>query len=239
MIVLIIAMAVSFIPSVLLYLFLSRLHGDDKEYKNACWKSFIAGVLCSFGVILLAFLLNMLWLFICPKNQPLLNDFIHTFILAAFAEELVKQLTAYRQIKKNRISVSWLDCIAFTGCVGIGFEIIEAFVYFFNTNVMQILVRGITLMHGAYALLMGYFIGKLIHTGNKFYMFIAFFLPFILHGAYDFSLADSFQAINDNFVFIPFILVFITVYVLIHYILFIRKVRNDDKYTNPLKSLNI
>ena len=70
-------------------------------------------------------------------------------------------------------------------------------------------------------------------------MAFAFLLPFLLHGAYDFSLSDEFQAINDNFVFIPFILVGITLFVLFRMIRMIRNIRNDDKYINPLKSMNI
>ena len=59
-------------------------------------------------------------------------------------------------------------------------------------------------------------------------------MPFLLHGLYDFSLADEFQAINDNLVFIPFISVIIELIILIRGILLIRKVRHVTEYTEPL-----
>ncbi len=48
------------------------------------------------------------------------------------------------------------------------------------------------------------------------------------------DLADEFQAINDNFVFIPFILVFIELFVLIKGILLIRKRKTGNRIYRAL-----
>ena len=111
---------------------------------------------------------------------------------------------------------------------------IETVVYLFESNAIQILVRGFTMGHPSYGMLMGYYNGNALHTGNKTFRFCAFGLPFLLHGLYDFSLADEFQAINDNFVFVPFLVVIIELAVLIRFLFQIRKEKRGTEYTIAL-----
>ena len=235
MIIAIISLVVSFIPAVLLYKYLLNLRKDDSAYRLNCRKLLIRGLLCSVAVAVLALAVNIIWnISGLGKSSPLLKAAFKTFIIAAFNEELVKYLTANKMIKENTDTVSWLDCIAFAAIVGIGYQLVETVVYLLESNPIQILVRGFTMGHPAYGILMGFFMGKALYTGKKSYRITAFGLPFLLHGMYDFSLADEFQAINDNFVFIPFIMVIIELFILIRGILLIRKERRGTKYTVPL-----
>lgn len=231
----IIALIVSFIPCTILFFYLRGLRKEENYQKN-CGKMLLKGVLCSLGVALLDLVVNILWALTgLDKVSPLLNAAFHDFIIAAAVEEFVKYMTADRMIKKNSADISWLEVIAFAGITAIGFELIESVVYFFNTNIMQILVRGFTMMHASYGMLMGYFIGKAKKTGNKINLFWAFFLPFLLHGCYDFSLADEFQALNDNLVFVPFIMVAITLVVFFRMLKVIKNGKNDAEYTGRLE----
>ena len=235
MMIAILCLFVSFIPAVLLYLYLRNLRRDDSEYRLNCRHLLIRGILCSIAVALLALAVNIAWSMSgLGKGPPLLKAAFKAFIIAAFIEELIKYLASNKMIKKNIDTVSWLDCIAFTAIIGIGFQLIETVVYMLESNPIQILVRGFTMGHPAYGILMGFFIGKALRSGKKPYRLAAYVLPFILHGMYDFSLADAFQAINDNFVFIPFIIVFIELFILIRGILLIRKERYGTEYTEPL-----
>ena len=61
-------------------------------------------------------------------------------------------------------------------------------------------------------------------------------MPVLLHGLYDFSLNDELQALNDNLVFLPFIIIFITMGMGIWFILKIRTIRRtqDEEYLAPL-----
>ena len=239
MILTILCLIISFIPAILLYCYLRNLRRDDPEYHSNCRRLLIRGILCSIGVALLALAANIVWsLSGLGQNRPLLKAAFQAFILAALIEELVKYLTANKVIKKNSDRVSRLDCIAYTAIVGIGFQLIETVVYLLESNVGQILVRGFTMGHPSYGMLMGFFIGKALYTGRKSCRIAAFAWPFFLHGLYDFSLAEEFQALNDNLVFVPFIVIIIELAVLIRLLFLIKKERHGTKYTNPVAQVS-
>ena len=228
----ILCLLVSFIPSVLLYFYLRNLRRDDSGYRMNCRQLLIRGILCSVAVAFLALAFNIVWNITgLGQSSPLLKKAFSAFILAAFVEELVKYLTATRVIRKNHDTVSWLDCIAFVAIVGIGFQVIETVVYMLESNPGQILVRGFTMGHPSYGMLMGFFIGKALYTGKRSYRIAACGLPFLLHGLYDFSLADELMEINDNFVFLPFLVVIVELIILVRFLLLIRKERHGTKYT--------
>ena len=72
----------------------------------------------------------------------------------------MKYLLARKTIRKNHSRVSFLDLMSYTAISAIGFELMEAVIYFFSTNIPQILVRGITNMHAAFGLTMGFILAK-------------------------------------------------------------------------------
>ena len=236
MIVALLSLLVSYIPCVLLFVYLRNLRKEDTDYRKNCTRLLRNGILCAFAVILLAFAVNLAWkLTGFAKSSPLLKVAFEEFIMAALIEEFVKYKTAGKVIKKNKNGITWLDCIAFTAIVGIGFQVIESIVYVFETNVIQILVRGFTMGHPAYGMLMGYFTGKALYTKKRSYNALAFGLPFLIHGMYDFSLADEFQALNDNLVFVPFIIIFIELTILIRMLFLIKKERRLEKFTTAIQ----
>ena len=235
MILSLLGLVISCIPSIFLYVYLRNLRKDDPGYLSECRCLLRNGILCSFGVAALALAVNIIWSISGPgRDMPLFRAAFKAFILAALTEELVKYLTADKVIKKNAGSVSWLDCIAYSAVVGIGFQLIETVVYMLESNVGQILIRGFTMGHPAYGMLMGYYTGKALYTGKRSFRVFAFVCPFLIHGLYDFSLAEEFQALNDNLVFVPFIMVLIEMIVLIRILLLIRKERNGTKYTDRI-----
>ena len=85
---------------------------------------------------------------------------------------------------------------------------------------------------------MGYFIGKASYTGKRSYKNTAFILPLLLHGMYDFSLAEEFPALNDNLVFVPFIMVIIEIVILFRILFLIKKERHGTKYTQPFYAVS-
>ena len=231
----ILGVIVSYIPAVILYFYLRNLRREDAGYRSSCRRLLVRGILCSLAVALLALVVNILWgISGVGQDMPLLKAAIRTFVLAACIEELVKFHVTDKRIRKDRESVSWLSCIAYGAIVGIGFQMIETVVYLLESNVIQILVRGFTMGHPSYGMLMGYFLGKALYTGKRCDRALAFVLPFTLHGLYDFSLADEFQALNDNLVFVPFILIFIELFVLIRFLFLIKKEKKGTKYTKIL-----
>ena len=55
-----------------------------------------------------------------------------------------------------------------------------------------------------------------------------------MHGMYDFSLSETFTAINDNLVIIPLALAALDIVLVILLIRFVIKGKNQEKYTDPL-----
>ena len=232
--ILIIGLIISLVPSLLLYFYLRNLRKDDPEYRKNCRNLLVRGLLCCVGVFFLDLALTILWNVTgIGKDIPILKEIIRCFLIFAFAEEFVKFLNANKIIKKDYDKVSWLDYVAYIAIVAIGFQIIETFVYLIESNAVQIIVKGLTMGHPSYGLVMGYHFGKARYTGKKSDGILGFFICFFLHGLYDLSLSDEFLALNDNLVFVPFILIGFDLFFLIKYILFVRKNRNDEKYTKP------
>ena len=234
MILALIGLIVSYIPALLLFRYLRNLH-EDEEYHKDCGRLLVNGILCSIGVAFLDLLITIAWNALgLAKDMPLVKEMFDAFVIAALVEETVKHMTAGKMVKKNYDKVSWLDCIAYFGIVGIGFQMIETIVYMIESNIGQILVKGFTMGHPAYGMLMGYFVGKRHKTGQKSHEVFGFLLLVFLHGLYDFSLCDEFTAINDNLVVVPFILVAIDLFILIRMLFLIKKERKGTEYTEAL-----
>ena len=232
------ALLVSYIPSIAIYFFLRNIRKEE-EYRRTCRKLLFGGLPVTAGVVLFSLTCTLLWAMSgLSEVHPLLSEAFRTFILASLSEETMKYLRASKTVKKEKASVSWLDEICWFGIVGIGFNLLESFVYMLTTNVIEILVRGITGLHTAYALYMGYNMGKYHRTNEKKYWYRGFFVPVLLHGLYDFSLSDDLMAINDNFVFLPFIVIAVSLYILIRMLLLVKKARTDTEYTEPLFDLS-
>ena len=225
----IIALIVSFIPPVSLYFWLRGLKKEDAAYKKNCRKLLLGGVLCTGLVVLFSLTMTILWNVAgFDRFGALAKAAFSDFILAALSEELMKFHIAKKTIRNGINEVSYSDCVAFVAIVGIGFGLADAIVYFFTTNWIQILVRGLTFMHASFGMLMGHFIAKNLKTGKRSYMAAAIILPWLLHGMYDFSLAEEFIALNDNLVFVPFIMIIITFIVGFRSILKIRRAKKND-----------
>ncbi len=214
----------SFIPALILYLYLSK-RKDDPQYKKYCGTMFLAGVLSSFGVIGLDLLLTIaLKLLKLNEIHPLLSAALKCFLVNAFAEEYMKYHFTRKRIRKHQIRYSFLDLMTYFCITALGFEILESIVYAFMTNPMQIIVRGLTCLHGCYGLTMGYFMAKKELTGEKKYGLYGLLIPMLLHGFYNFFLSEAIPEPYDMLV-----LVFLFAAIIIGVRLLIRMRKNKDK----------
>lgn len=182
----------SFIPVILIFIYLINIFKEDKNYKKRCLLIFGGGALACGIVIVSALPLNILWgLLKLNEVSPLINDAFHAFILAAVLEEFAKWMIIRRGIKKYQSEATLLIFLAFGGCVSIGFDILESIVYGLDTSIVEIIVRGLCIPHVAFGFIMAFFMYKTYKTNNKSYMILGFLIPIILHGIYDFSLSKS------------------------------------------------
>lgn len=122
--------------------------------------------------------------------------------------------------------------MAYTAISAIGFELIEAFIYLFSTNVPQVLMRGVTSMHPAFGLVMGYIVAKGIKKNGKLSLMPAVLITTLFHGAYDFCLSPI--VIDTDWAVLALALAIICLVINIYNFFFMTKARKKAYYTEPL-----
>ena len=230
MLIPILILLASFVPSVLMFFFL-RKNRDDDTYRKTCGRLLWKGVFCAAGVALACAVLQIGWnLTGIGKTYPLVNRLFNAFVLAAGVEESVKFLTARGEIKKAP-ALSRLDVISFFAITAMGFGLIEDVVYALETNMGQILVRGVLMAHVSYGLLMGLLFSKGMEKSRRGLKVLGLLIPVIFHGLYNFSLDEG---LPEVFGFIAVSIAAASAVFLIVMIFFIRKKRKDPAFTEPI-----
>ena len=234
--ILVLVFLISLLPYIFIYLFLKNRKKEDKEYQTLCKNALKLGLLQCVGFVVLTS--GCLYIIHIILKLVGINVFIrniyYNYIVLALSEEMVKYSMLKKLFKNNNYNYTWLDIISLMTIVGIGFGLSESLVYAFSTNAGMMLVRGISAMHCSYGLLMGYILGKGKYTSNKSYTFLAIFIPFILHGTYDWCLSVTMKNINENIVYISFVLALVSIIINIVMIAFINKQKSIQKYNTAL-----
>lgn len=131
------------------------------------------------------------------------------FIVASFTEELFKYLAFMLVVWRNRNFNELFDGILYATYISLGFAAVENIFYVLESGMGTGILRALTAVpaHALFGVAMGFYFGlaKFNEGKQAYYMFLAMFVPFILHGLYDFFLMSE----NDFLLltFIPFILV--------------------------------
>lgn len=232
----------SIIPSVLIIVFLMKRRKDDELYKKSCKSALIRGLICVLPILAVSAILyvlnGVLRVTILRDVNILVYRALYTFIVLAFAEELVKYIEFRLVLKKRFNAYSWADVVAFMVIIGTGFGLVEDLPYAIGASPIIMLIRGFTMGHVGYGFLMGWFYGKKLHTGKKIYGVIALLLPFLIHGLYDFSLSEELIALNDNLAAIGISLAVLDIVLLALMIRFFISSRKKERYNTPLITLD-
>ncbi len=235
MILLILAALVSFIPFIGVYLWLRNGVSKEEGHRKICDKALTGGFMSVFPVILLSAIFSIIiGLTGVRGSNPLLYQALYNYIVLALSEEIVKFWMSTRVMKKNEYPYSWLDVTIVFIIVGIGFGLLESVVYAVGASIPVVLIRGICVPHAGYGFIVGYFYGKGLKTGNPVIKWLGFAIAWLVHGLYDFSLSEEFLALNDNLAIVPLSLAIIDIALAIILVVFTRKARNNEKYTQPL-----
>ena len=236
MIVVILALLAGCIPSLIVFLWLrNTLNKQNDLYKGNCDRMLISGFLTTFPVILLSGCMTIILTFSGIKSaHPVLHAALHTFLTLALSEELSKYFMFRRRLKKTGGEHSWLDLTVYSTAVGLGFGLLESMVYMVTSSPVVMLIRGISIPHGGYAAIVGYFYGMSIRKNNKGYAALGVLISFLLHGLYDFSLTEEIEIITDASGFIAVTLAVLDLVIIIVLIIFIRKNKDNPEYTLPL-----
>ena len=233
MVLLILGFLISLIPSVLIYLWFKKLTGAPE--RGIARDAFLSGLLSTVFVVLTSFVLAVFKAVTgMEKISPYLAIVFHNFFVLAFSEEIVKLNMSFRVMKKYREGLSMLEVIIVMGTVGIAFGLMEDIPYAFESNIIQMLVRGLGVAHGVYGMITGYFYAKGMKTGKPWYKVLGFLLVWLMHGLYDLTLKEEILALSDLVVFIPVLLALLEFILLIVFLFFLRKASKNPAYTEPL-----
>lgn len=229
---------VTLIPSVLVIVLLSRRRKDEPLYKKGCRFALFGGLISVLPILVVSTVLfftnRLLKATVLKGISDLAYDAIYTFVVLAFAEELVKFVVFRLLLKKKYYDYTWADVTAFMVIIGAAFGLIEDIPYAFGASPMEMIVRGVIMGHVGYGFIMGWFYGKRLYTGNKFYAVIAFGLPCLLHGLYDFSLTKSLWTINENYKLIGGGMAILEIVLLVLMIIFFLRSKKKERYNVPL-----
>ena len=144
------------------------------------------------------------------KLEGISNAAWIAFIVAGLTEEGMKYLAFLLFFWKSSNFNERFDGIVYAVYISLGFAGIENILYVFSGGYSVGIVRALTAVpaHALFGVVMGYYFG-LAKFHQKFrgvYLMLAFFLPFVFHGLYDFLLMA-----NSPFflsIFIPFFIYF-------------------------------
>ena len=172
----------------------------EKEPLLILLKAMLTGVLIVLPVVLIEKLLMMF----SRGSEGMAYAGYNAFVVAGLTEEGMKFLAFYFFFWKNKNFNEKFDGIVYAVYIALGFAGIENIIYVFTGGYGVGIIRAVTAVpaHALFGIVMGYYFGMARFNTRlmKVYLFLAFFLPFIFHGLYDFILMSNSQVLLMLFI---------------------------------------
>lgn len=194
-------------PVVILALY---IYFRDKYEKEPIGLLLLALAGGAFSVIPILFLEQYISSYEFMFRGSMAKGFYNAFAVASFSEELFKLIVFMIFIWGRKHFNEKMDGIVYAVFISLGFAMVENIMYVFNHgNALQTgLMRAFTAVpgHTLFGVVMGFHLGraKFMPRFRAINLFLAFLMPFILHGFYDFILMAGSEALL--LAFIPFII---------------------------------
>jgi RsiW-degrading membrane proteinase PrsW (M82 family) len=204
---------VALLPPVLIALYLYLRDKYVKEPLSLILLSYISGWTIVVGILLIHFFLSatsishQLKQFFMPGTFS--GSFFDAFVMAAFLEEGFKFLVFRQLIWKSKYFDEYYDGILYAALISLGFASLENIMYVFDYGFNTGLTRAFTAIpaHTFFGISMGYYFSRakfnFTHTGYN--LFMAFFIPLLLHGIYDLILFELSRMESPGDPFFPYI----------------------------------
>lgn len=203
-------LAVAVLPGLYLMKMVYDLDKIEKEPVNLLRRLFFWGVFSLMPVVFFEGMADsILKAFFTPKTT--LYNIVEFFLGVALIEEGFK----YYFLKKytwNHPAFDYrFDAVVYSVCVSMGFAVIENILYVFEHGLEVGIMRAFTSIpgHGMFAIYMGVYYGlaKLYEKRGQLSKVSgelrkALWVPILLHGFYDFCLADGAEMVGTFFLFI-------------------------------------
>ena len=176
-------------PVFLLVFYLYYRDKYEKEPIGMLIKALIAGVIIVLPILFVEIYISNY----VEKYSGYTHVFLEAFAVAGFTEEIFKWLAVYLIFFRSRHFNERFDGIVYAGIVSLGFALVENIMYVLgNQSESVAYMRAFTAVpaHMLFGVVMGYRFGlaKFLPANRGWHLFMAFFMPFILHGTYDFLL---------------------------------------------------
>jgi RsiW-degrading membrane proteinase PrsW (M82 family) len=178
----------------------------EKEPFLTLLKALLTGILIVLPVVLLEKLLMMF----SRGSEGMAYAGYNAFIVAGLTEEGMKFLAFYFIFWSNTNFNEKFDGIVYAVYIALGFAGIENILYVFTGGYGVGIIRAVTAVpaHALFGVVMGYYFGMARFSTKlrTVYLILAFFLPFLFHGLYDFILMSNSMVLLT--VFIPVFIYF-------------------------------
>ncbi len=167
-----------------LYIYLKDKH--EREPIGLLVKAFIYGILSTVLTLIISIPLSS----VVPIDEHDIGEqAIHAFLLVALIEEFSKFVFVRGVLYRDKNFNEPFDGIVYSVMVGMGFATFENILYVAEGGMGTAFLRMFTAVpaHAAFAVLMGYYLGKAKFEHKKgYYSLYALGIATLLHGAYDY-----------------------------------------------------
>lgn len=195
---------ISIAPVLIIAFYIYNRDRYEKEPLSVLIKALLTGIFIILPVAIIEYLLIR----VAGDLEGIQNAAYTAFIVAGLTEEGMKFLAFYFIFWKNRNFNEKFDGIVYAVFIALGFAAFENIIYVLAEGFGVGILRALTAVpaHALFGVMMGYHFGiaRFNPQTKALHIFLAFFLPFISHGLYDFLLFG-----NTQFLLTIFIPVFI------------------------------
>lgn len=226
----IVLLLISILPVLVIGFIIYKVDKREKEPIKELIKAFLFGILAVFMTLAISLAIGVTKFDV--EDADMFSIFLYSFIGVALIEEFSKWLCGHLFLKDNKEYNYMFDGIVYYVYVALGFAGIENILYTLDSGMVTGIIRAISTVpaHAFFGVTCGYYYSlykkdKMEGGNNKSkYLFLSLFIPFILHGFYDFCL------FSQNYVLIITYIVFV-VFLYIYSIGNIKKMgRNDHPF---------
>lgn len=181
-----ILLAIALAPGVAIALYVYWKDEHEREPVGLLIKSFFYGVLATFLTLAISIPMTKV---VSIDEQNLTSQAVHAFLIVALVEEFSKFVFVRGVLYRNKNFNEPFDGIVYSVMVGMGFATFENLLYVSDGGIGVAILRMFTAVpaHAAFAVLMGYYLGKAKFEHKKgYYAFHALGVATLFHGAYDY-----------------------------------------------------
>lgn len=182
---------ISLAPVLIIGFYIYNRDKYEKEPLLILLKALFAGII----IVLPVFLIEKLLDSFSGNLEGLTSAAYTAFAVAGFTEEGIKYLAFFIFFWKDRNFNEKFDGIVYAVYIALGFAAVENILYVFTGGYGVGLIRALTAVpaHSLFGIVMGFYFGlaRFSSRNRSVCLFLAFILPFLFHGLYDFMLMGS------------------------------------------------